>query len=52
MIPVRGPTIFERQLQDFVHGTQSKSGAQSQAINKLKMKMKAKEEEEKKRKDQ
>ena len=40
MIPVRGPTIFERQLQDFVHGPQSKSGNQSSVMLKLKQKMK------------
>ena len=26
MIPVRGPTIFEKQFTDFVHGKESKSG--------------------------
>lgn len=26
MIPVRGPTIFERQMNEFLHGPASKSG--------------------------
>ena len=26
MIPVRGPTLFEKQFHEFVHGVQSKSG--------------------------
>ena len=26
MIPVRGPTIFDKQFSEFIHGVQSKSG--------------------------
>ena len=29
MIPVRGPTLFDKQFHEFVHGVQSKSGGNS-----------------------
>lgn len=40
MIPVRGPTLFDRQFNEFVHGVQSKSGnpATLQKLKRKKMK--------------
>ena len=52
MIPIRGPTIFDRQMSEFIHGKGSKSGnKKSAAQTKLKIKLQAqheKKEEEKK----
>ena len=32
MIPVRGPTIFDKQFSEFVNGTNSKSGGKPMRI--------------------
>jgi len=32
MIPVRGPTFFEKQFNEFVHGNSSKSGISKNAV--------------------
>ena len=42
MIPVRGPTLFDRQMSEFIHGKGSKSGnKKSAAQTKLKIKLQA-----------
>ena len=35
MIPVRGPTLFDRQFNEFVHGVQSKSGNNPAVLRSL-----------------
>lgn len=43
MIPVRGPTLFEKQLTEFVNGPASKSGmAKGGVLNKMQTAMKKK----------
>ena len=44
MIPVRGPTLFDKQFQEFVHGVQSKSGNPVMRAFQRKMQAKVKEE--------
>lgn len=34
LIPVRGPTLFEKQLNEFVHGVASKSGMKKNPMMK------------------
>lgn len=40
LIPVRGPTLFDKQLSEFVNGVASKSGMKTAMMRGLKQKIK------------